>query len=424
VNLNSFPQFSSKKNFLLLNRFCSLTLLILLIISCSSTKRFTTETENFENTESTFIRVLLFDQTAALKLTVDDEIFISDDYKKLAKVNSGNIISFTYSDDGLQSRISDKIFYSDTFHIDGLSEDRIIKVNGKKYRGRLKIFPINSKIILLNQISLEDYVKGVITKEMPLGKGDENYNALKAFSICARTYAYTKLNLNKNYFDIYPDVRDQVYGGVDGESEYSNKIVDETRGMILTYDDRPATIFYSSTCGGFTEDVKNVFTNSDLPYLKSVKDGNEPYCSISPRYTWEEVYSEELFISRLYDSKLITNKNYMIKSVSIKSRFESGRVNELEITLTDKNNIDKKVKLVGNSMRSIIKTADGKSILRSTLFDIVLTENETIKISGKGNGHGVGLCQWGAIGQSRKGTDFDEILNHYFPGTKIKVFYD
>lgn len=424
MNLNFILHSLISKTLLSPLQFLFLFTITTLFISCSSSKRFTTDTGNNEGIESTFIRVLLSDQGSQLKLQVDDDIFLSDDFKKLARVNSGNFILFSYNDSKLQSKISNKIFYADTFFITSASGNKIVRVNGKRYRGIIKVIQSDYQIKLVNQISLEDYVKGVITKEMPLGKGNENYEALKAFSICARTYAYNKILLNKTYFDILPDVRDQVYGGVDGESEYSNKIVDETRGMILTYDDNPAIIFYSSICGGFTEDVKNVFTNNDLPYLKSIKDGNEPYCSLSPRYSWEEFYSEELFISRLFESKLISNKNYHIKSINIKSRFESGRVNELEILLSGLNGENKRINLAGNSMRSIIKTSDGKSILRSILFDIRLREDNSIIISGKGNGHGVGLCQWGAIGQSKKGITFDEILNHYFPGTKIKKYYD
>lgn len=101
----------------------------------------------------------------------------------------------------------------------------------------------DSEVKVVNQIGLEDYTKGVMIKEMPVGKGTENYEALKAFSICIRTYAYNKINENKDFFDIYPDTRDQVYGGVDGETKYTNSIVDETRDQILIYDTEPAIIF-------------------------------------------------------------------------------------------------------------------------------------------------------------------------------------
>ena len=110
--------------------------------------------------------------------------------------------------------------------------------------------------------------------------------------------------------------------------------------------------------------------------------------------------------------------------MKIKSRFNSGRVNELDIIVNDGEEIQKTIFLVGNQIRSIIRSGDGKSILKSTLFNINIDKNKNIVITGKGNGHGVGLCQWGAIGQSKKGIDYEAILNHYFPGTTIKNLYD
>ena len=87
-------------------------------------------------------------------------------------------------------------------------------------------------------------------------------------------------------------------------------------------------------------------------------------------------------------------------------------------------NDDKEIILRGNRIRSIIRRANG-GILRSTMIDIEMDDDKNIKINGKGNGHGVGLCQWGAIYLSREGTDYKEILSHYFPGTEIKpILYD
>lgn len=321
-------------------------------------------------------------------------------------------------------KIGDKEFSSDKFFLIPPEETEIIKVDGKKFRGRIIISIVASEIKIVNQIGLEDYVKGVMTREMPIGRGTENYNALKAFSICTRTYAYNKINENKLFFDIYPDTRDQVYGGVEGETVYTNKIVDETSGQILFYDNQPATMFYHSTCGGQTENVENVFSKSNIPYLSGIKDGDEPFCKISPRYEWVENYSESNFIEQLYKAKLIESTNYKISDLRIKSRFNSGRVNELDIILNDNEEIQKTIFLIGNQIRSIIRSSNDKSILKSTLFDITIDSKNNVVISGKGNGHGVGLCQWGAIGQSKKGIDFKEILNHYFPGTRLKSIYD
>ena len=398
-------------------------LLLLIFVGCSSTKRFTSDNK-LDFKESNTIRVLLNNTSSELEISVNDVIFISDDTKSFAKVSSGNKLRFSIGSEKLILTIGDKEFYSDKFFLIPPEETEIIKVDGKKFRGRIIISIVASEIKIVNQIGLEDYVKGVMTREMPIGQGTENYNALKAFSICTRTYAYNKINENKLFFDIYPDTRDQVYGGVEGETVYTNKIVDETSGQILFYDNQPATMFYHSTCGGQTENVENVFSKSNIPYLSGIIDGDEPFCKISPRYEWVENYSESNFIEQLYKAKLIESTNYKISDLRIKSRFNSGRVNELDIILNDNEEIQKTIFLIGNQIRSIIRSSNDKSILKSTLFDITIDSKNNVVISGKGNGHGVGLCQWGAIGQSKKGIDFKEILNHYFPGTRLKSIYD
>ncbi|HEX9253288.1 MAG TPA: SpoIID/LytB domain-containing protein, partial [Ignavibacteriaceae bacterium] len=183
-------------------------------------------------------------------------------------------------------------------------------------------------------------------------------------------------------------------------------------------------MFYHSTCGGQTEDVSNVFSKKNIAYLSGVKDGDQPFCKISPRYEWSENYTESTFVDRLYAAQIIESKNYKISDIKINSKFSSGRVNELEIILSDSDGGEKNVFMFGNRIRNIIRTGDSKSILKSTLFNITLDDKKNILITGKGNGHGVGFCQWGAIGQSKMGIDYKEILNHYFPGTKIKSIYD
>lgn len=412
---------NNKSSFIL---FPLIVILSFLIFSCSSSKRFTTENNINSLAETNFIRILINEKPDDLKLKVNSQILLSDEKKPLAKINSGNIIIFRQVDGKIELSILDKIFLADTLYISSGDADSIIKLDENKLRGRIKIFLVNSQIKVVNQIGLEEYVRGVMTKEMPLGQGNENYEALKAFSICVRTYALLKIFEDKSYFDIYPDTRDQIYGGVDAENPYSTRIVDETRGMILSYDGKSAIIFYHASCGGYTEDVKNVFSNNDLPYLTSIKDGDEPYCNIAPKFNWTEEYSEQEFISRLFNAKLLSSKYFKIKNLEIKSRFNSGRINELVISLIDNNQTGKSLSLFGNNIRYIIKTSIGKSILRSTLFNIVLGEDNGVKIIGKGNGHGVGLCQWGAIGQSKMGIDYLSILNHYFPGTKVISYYD
>ena len=376
-----------------------------MIGGCSSSKRFSNNVNTSSGKSEIInpIRILLDENEDKLSLFTDFGVLLFDENILLTNIHSADKINVTSKSDKIEIKINGKVFSSGLFYLRSDTQNGIISLSGKKYRGALKIFKGNSKIQLVNQVSLEDYVKGVMNEEMPAGKDEKRYEALKAFSICARTYAFNKMKMNKDYFDIYSDTRDQVYGGVDGESSFTNKIVDETKGQLLFFDDKPAVIFYHSTCGGSTENVNNVFGKNDLPYLYEVFDGSEPYCKISPAFEWLENYSNKIFVERLYNSKQIDSKNFFVRDIKIKSRFDSGRVNELEIILLDKNENENIVLLKGNSIRNIIKNSSGKSMLKSTMFDIKINKDNSITIEGKGYGHGVGLCQWGAIGLALDG---------------------
>lgn len=402
-------------------------ILTIICLSCTTTKRFTNEQNGTAETNpnlSNFIRVLLYENESSQHLNIQDEIILTDGIEDLARVKKGNKLILNLNNSEFSLSVNGITFYADSFIVLPALKNGILKIDGNRYRGQLKLFNSNNKIQIVNRISIEDYVKGVMTKEMPAGNGFENYQALKAFSICVRTYALSKLNENKGFFDLYQDTRDQVYDGVDGETDYTNQVVDETKGQIINYHSDLATIFYHSTCGGFTEDVYNVFGKKDISYLQSIEDGKEHYCKISPRYNWEEVYDEKSFLNSLLKSKVISTTDYSIDKVNIKSRLKSGRVNELEIFLIDRNNNIKQLFLYKNDIRYKLRSRDGKSILKSTLFDIKIDSTKNVIITGKGNGHGVGLCQWGAIGQSREKIDYKKILEHYFPGTRIEKIYD
>ncbi|MDO8550208.1 MAG: SpoIID/LytB domain-containing protein, partial [Ignavibacteria bacterium] len=338
--------------------------------------------------------------------------------------NTGDILNFSSYNNNLSLRVGSNHYEAEYFQLIPVDSIQFLICNEMKLRGKLKIINNSNSVMMINSLDLESYLKGVIPKEMPLGKGKENYEALKAFAICARTYTLMKLN-SKKYFDLYIDVRDQVYGGVDAEKPISNLAVDETKNLILTYDGKPAKVFYHSTCGGKTEDVKNIFDIDSAYYLSVTEDGNHPYCSISPSFNWEEVYTPDVFIERLKNANLVNKDFDVLENVFIVNRFESGRVNELRVDLSSSQNGETtSVILKGNNIRSIIRTANNKSILKSIWFDLIMDEYKNVTINGKGYGHGVGLCQWGAIGQSGAGKNFKEILSHYFPGTKISYLND
>jgi len=431
----------------LLNRAIKLIIIInslflLFFSSCSPTKRFTENEEKTNNTETELtknetpsvevtemnvdysaIRVSMQGVLKSDIIILDSDVILSNENRKLATLQSGGYINCYYKSGEVGIVTDEGEFNAKKFSLAPTNQTEVIKINGKRFRGEIQISSSGSSIDLINVLNLEDYVKGVLPKEMPIGKGKENLEALKALAICVRTYAIQKINDGKIYFDIYADTRDQVYGGVDAEQTISNNAVDETKNLILKYDDNTATIFYHSTCGGYTESSQNVFAKSQIPYLISIKDGNGPNCNISPRYEWEEIYSRESIIIRLKDYNLLDNKNYSLEDINISSRYNSGRVNELEIVITDDFDKESIVTIRGNEIRSILRTANNKSILWSTLFDIQL-DSDKIIISGKGFGHGVGLCQWGAISLSKNGRSYSEILELYYPGTEIGAVND
>jgi len=392
-----------------------------LLISCSSAKRFTKD----EITKKDFssVRVLIDETELVYHLTIQAPVYLFSDDKKIALIKPGNTIECSGTGEEIQVNIEGNNFYSDAFLLHPSENEKAVKFNGVGYNGELKLVKLGKSIGIINHLNLEDYVKGVVAKEMPSGLNSENLEALKAFAICVRTYTLKKISERKTNFDLYDDTRDQVYGGISAENSSSNTAVIETENLVLNFEDDLATLFYHSTCGGRTESSFNVFTNNVLPYLEGIEDGVPPYCRISPRFEWKEIFSGENLIKRLKKSSLIDSDEYKFENLFINSRFPSGRVNELVFELSDKQGIKKEISVFGNNIRSVIGTADAKNILRSTLFDISIWDDE-VEIRGRGFGHGVGLCQWGAISLSRNGWTCDEILNHYFPGTTIVSLND
>ncbi|HEY6907345.1 MAG TPA: SpoIID/LytB domain-containing protein, partial [Ignavibacteriaceae bacterium] len=403
--------------------FLTFITLVIFFSGCSGSKETYERGKETGTGEGSLIRVLLDEQPDNYKFTAESSVYLKQGKSYLALLNKGNTLSISNSGSGVEIEIGDKSFKGDDFELVSESSDASVDYKGSSYRGSINIIPDGSGIRIINFVSIEQYLKGVIPREMPAGKGDEYYEALKAFAICARTYTVSKINENKKLFDVFADTRDQVYGGSGTEKEIINKVVDETRGLILTYDNKLAVTFYHSTCGGYTEDAKNVFPDKDLPYLKVVKDGDEPYCSISPKFTWKEKMSKKTFIQRLVDAKYLDDTEYSVKDIKINSTFESGRINELEIDLADRSNNSRSIKLYGNNIRYVIRTANGKSILESNNFTVKI-DPDNIIIDGRGYGHGVGLCQWGALAQSQQGKSYEDILAFYYPGTKIESLND
>lgn len=229
-------------------------------------------------------------------------------------------------------------------------------------------------------------------------------STLSAQAIVARTYAFEKIQ--RNELPIANLTHDQVYGGVEAENPLCRIAVDLTKGEILTYKGEPIKAFYHASSGGYVTSSKEVW-GKDYPYLRAHKD---PFSQNSPYSYWViELPTKDL------EEKFEVNglKIKKIRNIQILNKDTSGRART--VVIEHKNG---KIPLSANELRKII----GYDLLRSTLFNVRKDKDKFI-FKGRGWGHGVGMSQWGAKMMGEIGYNVEEILQFYYPGTKIKKVY-
>ncbi len=306
-----------------------------------------------------------------------------------------------------------------------------IVVDGRSYRGSILVRRSHAGgLTVVNTLALENYLLGVLPYEIG-ARPESEIEAVKAQAVAARTYAIRQLGARDSLgFDFYATVADQVYRGREAEESVARRAVRATRGEIVVYHGAPILAYYHSTCGGHTASIDQVWPAQAEPYLRSVsdekEDGSGAYCDISNRFNWTETWSEAALLEdlriglRLHDGAR-ANAVHRIRSVEIRGRTASGRVRTLRIG-TDAGTFE----VHGDSVRWVLRPESGR-ILNSALFDLDETRRNGVVVAltarGHGWGHGVGMCQMGAIGRARAGQDYREILRHYYRGTQIVRLY-
>ncbi len=313
---------------------------------------------------------------------------------KVYKLSSGTI----QVKDGKIYRDGQKVF-DITSSIRVTFGNKSFRYNGLLYRGEV----ILTNSLIINKIPIESYLYSVVACEFECGE----IEAMKAGACAARTYTLRHLKLDNDY-DLVATEADQVYRGVNSETKNSRSVCDKTRGLVCVYRGKLIDARYSSTCGGRTADSKDVF-GKGKPYLRS-RSCN--YCKISPHYSWTYKYSKQNFRELVQDRiKNLEGKDPgRVRGVKIKKRDKSGRVKE--VIVEAKNG---RFTINGEDIRKLFN-------LKSRYFDIK-SKGDRIYIEGKGWGHGVGMCSWGAIGMAKKGKGFKEILRYYYQGTSVKKLY-
>jgi stage II sporulation protein D len=297
--------------------------------------------------------------------------------------------------------------------------------NGKRYRGELAITATDSGQLVVNRLPMDDYLRGVVPLEIGNRTAAE-FAAVQAQAVAARTYAYKHLN-DGRAFDMYSTVQDQVYGGVDAEKPQADSAIATTRDIVVLYAGQPISTPYSSTCGGSTAAVSEVwYAQPDEPYLRPVSDripgSDRFYCDPSPRFNWTQNFDGP-GLRAVMEKYLATYTNApkagvgRIIDIRELGRTPSGRVESLEIR-TDSGSY----RLRGNDTRFVLRDPKG-AIMNSTNFSFTKEQNggeiSRLNITGRGYGHGIGMCQWGAIGRARAGQDYRTILETYYRGTTV-----
>ena len=304
-----------------------------------------------------------------------------------------------YVKDGLQ--VEGKLYRRLSF-----SAPSAVYVNNKPYRGLAELSVADRGILVVNQLPLEEYLVGLINCEISSAWPIE---AVKAQAVIARTYALSRKmsRVNSNYH-LESTVIDQVYEGCLVEDSRARRAVLETEGEVLIFGGSIIQAFYHSSCGGRTEASENVW-GASLPYLKGVEC---QYCLTSPTATiWEYKLQLTEIEERLRAGGHKLSGLYEIKPGAVNSR---GRMKQV-VLLASKGSIA----ISGDQFRKAV----GYGVIKSTRFTVKNSKTE-VSFSGSGNGHGVGLCQWGAKQRALDGFGCGEILSYYYPGTELKKFSD
>lgn len=279
--------------------------------------------------------------------------------------------------------------------------DRPIKMNGREYGDTLELVRNGDGIAVVNELSLDDYVVGVLRAEVGERWPAE---ALRAQAVVARTYAaYQRLLNAAKPYHIVASVAHQMFGGRPPRTSVAWAAVSETSGQVLLWEGEVFPAFYHAESGGYTEDPRTVFAARNMPALKPVRCD---FSAGSPHFYW----NLDVKIAELTE---IMRKNEVpvgtVTAIDVTERTTSLRATSVTVRGTRGS-----VRLRGNDFRRMV----GYDTLRSTLFAVAL-EGDVAHFSGRGYGHGVGMCQWGAKGMAEQGYTARQILEYFYPGAVL-----
>ncbi len=319
----------------------------------------------------------------------------------------------------------------------------------RSYKGSIEFLNTNGKITVVNEVGIEQYLYGVVPSEM---SSESPAEALKAQAVLARTNVFSKIG--KKYKDkpysLSSDVYSQVYTGIDKITDRTNRAVDETRGLILTYNGKPVEALFHSVCGGYLESNSTIWSSAALPYLvpkpcmsrsshnfgdlsvesnfrRWINSKPESYCNLEGKasesklsyakkyFRWETKY-ERKKLESIIRSTTGTDIGDL-KDISVVSRGTSGKAVSVLVTGSKKSvTINKELNIRQKLSRPPLYSGNIYIEKRNTDKSGLASE---FVFKGAGFGHGTGMCQIGACGMADEGKSFKDILEFYFSGAQV-----
>jgi stage II sporulation protein D len=277
-----------------------------------------------------------------------------------------------------------------------------LQLNDRSYRGKLEIYRENGRerLLAINVLDMEDYLRGVIREEI---SPQWPMEALKAQAVVARTFALRQILDNpQQLFHLKATPDSQMYGGRQGEDFRCDLAVKQTEGLVLAYRGNAIPAFYHAACGGHTEDAADVWSYNH----SSLQGVPCSYCQSYPVYAWQASLKQEDI------RRALGRWGYQVAEVEAivpLQRSKTNRILQLEIR-----HGTGRIVMEGKRLRQCL----GYDLIRSTNFS-VRGQNGSFTFQGRGWGHGVGLCQWGAKGMAERACPCEAILQHYYPGTRL-----